>query len=64
MEFIENTFISENELDLETANKMVEELAIITNSYNSLTDKYDSINGKFSERKLKIIKAMAFNMRG
>jgi len=33
MEFLESTFNSENELDLETANKFVDEITVITKSY-------------------------------
>lgn len=64
MEFIENTFNSENELDLETANKMIDEIVIIGKSYNSLTEAYDSLKDNLTSRKSNIMKNMAFNMRG
>jgi hypothetical protein len=63
MEFIENSFISENELDLETANKLVDEIAVISKSCDSLTNAYDSIKHQMPERRIKIIKNMSFFMR-
>jgi len=56
MEFIENTFKSENELDFETANKMVEEMAVITTSYDKLTEAYELSKTQVSDRKLRTIK--------
>jgi len=64
MEFIENTFNSENELDLETANKLVDEITVITKSYDSLTEFYDISKDSLTDRKVKLVKAMSYNMRG
>ena len=64
MEFIENTFNSENELDFETGNKMVDEMAVITTSYDKLTEAYELSKTQVSDRKLRTIKTMAFHMRG
>jgi len=55
MDFIENTFNSENELTLEEGKKMVDEFAVITASYNSLVDVYEFNKPKFTERHFKII---------
>lgn len=60
MEFIENSFISENELDLETANKLVDEIVVISKSYDSLSNAYDSLKLKMPERRIRI---MSFFMR-
>jgi hypothetical protein len=59
MDFIENTFNSENELTLEEGKKMVDEFAVITASYNSLVDVYEYNKPKFTERHFKIIKNMS-----
>jgi hypothetical protein len=63
MEFIENTFYSENELEFESAKKMVDEIAVITQSYNSFAETYDAIKPNLTERRTRLMKHMAFHMR-
>jgi len=43
MDFIEETFNSELELELDTAHQLVDEISIITKAYNRLTEAYNSM---------------------
>jgi len=63
MDFIETTFLSEEELTRDIAYKMTDEIAIITQSYEALVGVYEANKDKLTERKVKIIKEMAFHMR-
>jgi hypothetical protein len=63
MEFIENTFYSEEELTQEMAYKMAEEFAIITQSYNELVKVYEIHKSKFTERHFRVVKSMSYCMR-
>jgi len=64
MDFIENTFISENELDLDTANQLVDEISIITKAYNRLSDAYNNVKQTWTSIRINRIKDMCFYMRG
>jgi len=63
MDFIENTFQSPKDLDMDTAKKLVDDIAIITKSYDALANVYDLSKDRLTERKLRIIKNMSFFMR-
>jgi hypothetical protein len=60
MDFIESAFTSVENLDLKTANKLVDEITIIYQSYDALGEVYDLNKEKFTERKIKAIKLMYF----
>lgn len=64
MDFIENTFYSDKPLTLDAAGKMAEEYAIIVKSYNALVEVYEINKPNFKERHFKIVKVMAYCMRG
>jgi hypothetical protein len=64
MIFIENQFASEEELTKETAQRMVDEILIISQSYDSLALAYEFNRDRLTERKIKTVKALSFHMRG
>jgi hypothetical protein len=64
MDFIENTFISENDLDLDTAHRLVDEISIITKSYNRLSEVYINMKPTWTSIRISKIKDMTFYMRG
>lgn len=63
MDYIENTWNNDHSFTNQEALKMSRELAIITESYDSLAYVYEKSKDNLTERKVRIVKEMSYYMR-